>query len=147
MPRRAAAEGRFSISCTESEWERIREAAERRGVSINDLLVSAALTADLGPEPAGDEPALALSEVEQRRLLERVDRLAETMLAEASGGTIERLRASVALLLRAALETMIREGGPERLRPALGAVFGEEATPHLERQFVAWLARRPPSEG
>lgn len=146
MPRRAAAEGRFSISCTESEWERIREAAERRGVSINDLLVSAALTVDLGPEPAG-EPALALSEAEQRRLLERVDRLAETMLAGAPGASIGRLRRSVALLLWVALDTMVRDGGPERLRPALAAVFGEEATPVLERRFVEWLERRPPPKG
>ena len=146
MPRRAAAEGRFSISCTESEWERIREAAERRGVSINDLLVSAALTADLGPKEQPREPALALSEAEQRRLLERVDRLAETMLAEASGHSIDRLRGSVALLLRAALETMVREGGPERLRPALAAVFGEEAAPVLERRFVEWLERRQPPQ-
>ena len=83
MPaRREVPRARFSISCLESAWERIREVAERRGVSINDHLVSAGLTVDLGPEPP-EAPSLALGEAEQRRLLDRVDRLADSMLAAA----------------------------------------------------------------
>ena len=83
MPaRRASPRVRFSISCLDSEWERIREAAQRRGVWINEHVISAGLTVALGPEPP-DAPVLALSEAEQRRLLERVDRLAESMLAAA----------------------------------------------------------------
>ena len=86
--RRATPRARLTISCQESEWERIREVAESRGVSINDHVISAGLNVELGPAQT-DAPALALSEAEQHRLLDRVDRLAESMLSAASGGSIE----------------------------------------------------------
>ena len=73
--RRATPRARVTISCLESEWERIREVAESRGESINDHVISAGLNVELGPAQT-DAPALALSEAEQRRLLDRVDRLA-----------------------------------------------------------------------
>ena len=67
MPaRRKAPRVRLTISCLDSEWERIREIAARRGVSINDHAVSAGLSVELSPPR--DAPALALSEAEQRRL-------------------------------------------------------------------------------
>ena len=69
MPaRRAIPPARLAVSCRESEWERIREIALRRGMTINEYLVAAALAVD--PAPAA--PALALSAAEQRRLLETV---------------------------------------------------------------------------
>ena len=102
MPaRRKAPRVRLTISCLDSEWERIREIAERRGVSINDHAVSAGLSVELGPPR--DAPALALSEAEQRRLLDRVDRLADSMLgariavsARASGSSESQSRAASA---------------------------------------------------
>ena len=81
--RRATPRARIAISCLESEWERIREVAESRGVSINNHVISAELGVQLDPVQA-DAPDLALSEAEQRRLLDRVDRLAESMLSAAS---------------------------------------------------------------
>ena len=81
--RRATPRARIAISCLESEWERIREVAESRGVSINDHVISAGLGVQLDPAQTA-APALALSEAEQRRLLDRVDRLAESMLSAAS---------------------------------------------------------------
>ena len=68
--RRATPRARLTISCLESEWERIREVAESRGVSINDHVISAGLNVELDPAQT-DAPALALSEAEQRRLLDR----------------------------------------------------------------------------
>ena len=47
---------------------------ESRGVSINDLVISTGLNVKLDPAQT-DAPALALSEGEQRRLLDRVERL------------------------------------------------------------------------
>ena len=80
---RATPRARIAISCLESEWERIREVAESRDVSMNDHVISAGLGVQLDPAQT-DTPALALSEAEQRRLLDRVDRLAESMLSAAS---------------------------------------------------------------
>ena len=99
MPaRRKAPRVRLTISCLDSEWERIREIAARRGVSINDHAVSAGLSVELGPPQ--DAPALALSEAEQRRLLDRVDRLADSMLpADVPVVFHERLRAEALRLV------------------------------------------------
>ena len=141
--RRATPRARLTISCLESEWERIREVADRRGVSINDHVISAGLNVALDPAQT-DAPALALSEAEQRRLLDRVDRLAESMLSAAPGGSIVRLRQSVELLLMTTLQDFVRQGREREIGPLLAAVFGPEHGPVVERQFVEWTAREPP---
>ena len=128
---------RISISCLESEWERIREVADRRGVSINDHVISAGLSVELGPT-LPDAPALVLNEEEQRRLLEQVDRLAESMLSGAAGGSIEQLRQSVEVLLMTMLEDMVRQGREEELLPLLEKVFGEEDAGLLEMELRGW---------
>ena len=141
--RRATPRARIAISCLESEWERIREVAESRGESINDHLISAGLNVELDPAQT-DAPALALSEAEQRRLLDRVDRLAESMLSAASGGSIERLLQSVELLLMTALHDLVRQGRSRELGPLLAAVFGPEDGPVVERQFRERSASKSP---
>ena len=143
VEQRATPRARLTISCLESEWERIREIADGRGVSINDHVISAGLNVELDPVPTG-APALALSEAEQRRLLDRVDRLAESMLSAAPGGSIVRLRQSVELLLMTTLHDLVRHGRERDLGPLLVAVFGPEDGPVVERQFVEWTAREPP---
>ena len=144
--RSAAPRARIAISCLESEWERIREVAESRDVSINDHVISAGLNVQLDPAQA-NAPALALSEAEQRRLLDRVDRLAESMLSTASGGSIERLRQSVELLLMTTLDDLVLQSREHELGPLLVAVFGPDAGPVVERQFRDWMARKPPPLG
>ena len=141
--RRATPQARIAISCLESEWERIREVAESRDVSMNDHVISAGLGVQLDPAQT-DTPALALSEAEQRRLLDRVDRLAESMLSAASGGSIEGLRQSVELLLMTTLRDLVRQDREHELRPLLVAAFGPDAGPVVERQFREWMASEPP---
>ena len=139
--RRATPRARLTISCLESEWERIREIAEGRNTTINDHVISAGLNVELGPAQT-DAPALALSEAEQRRLLDRVDRLAESMLSASSGGSIERLLQSVELLLMTALHDLARQGRSRELGPLLAAVFGPEDGPVVERQFREWSVNK-----
>ncbi len=132
---------RFSISCLDSEWERIREVAQQRGVSINDHVISVGLFVELDPEPP-DAPALALSEAEQRRLFDRVDRLAESMLSAAgpSRGSIALLRQSVELLLMTTLRDIARKGREDELAPLLKEVFGDDYGPVVQREFREWMA-------
>ena len=144
--RRAAPRARLTISCLESEWERIREVAVSRDASINDHMISAGLNVQLDPAQT-DSPALVLSEAEQRRLLDRVDRLAESMLSAASGGAIERLRRSVELLLTTTLRDLVREGREHELGPLMVAAFGPRDGPVVERQFREWMARNPALHG
>ena len=144
--RRAAPRARIAISCLESEWERIREVADSRDVSINDHVISAGLNVQLDPAQT-EAPTLVLSEAEQRRLLDRVDRLAESMLSADSGGSIERLRRSVELLLTTTLRDLVREGREHELGPLMVAAFGPRDGPVVERQFKEWMARNPPLHG
>ena len=143
--RRKSPRAEFSISCSASDWERIREVAGRRGVSINDHVISAGLAVELDPAPQ-DAPALALGEAEQRRLLERVDRLADSMVAEAGQGegSIARLRQSVGLVLAETLRNMVRQGRGDEIGPLLAETFGPDDGPEVERQVRAWMARGPP---
>ena len=144
--RRATPRARIAISCLESEWERIREVADSRDVSINDHVISAGLNVELDPAQTA-APALALSEAEQRRLLDRVDRLAESMLSADSGGSIERLLQSVELLLMTTLHDLVWQGRSRELGPLLVAVFGPRDGPVVERQFREWMARKQPLLG
>ncbi len=145
-PRRATPPARIAISCLESEWERIREVAQSRDVSINDHVISAGLEVELDPAQP-DAPALVLSEAEQRRLLDRVDRMADSLLSAASGGSIDRLRQSVELLLMTTLRDLVRQGRGHELGPLLAAAFGADAGPIVERQFREWMASEPPLLG
>ena len=106
-------------------------------------MISAGLNVELDPAPT-DAPALALSEAEQRRLLDRVDRLAESMLSADSGGSIERLLQSVELLLMTTLHDLVWQGREHELGPLLAAVFGPEDGPVIERQFREWSASKSP---
>ena len=141
--RRTTPRARVTISCLESEWERIREVADLRGMSINDHVISAGLNVELDPVQT-DSPALALSEAEQRRLLDRVDRLAESMLSAASGGSIERLLQSVELLLMTTLHDLVWQGREHELGSLLVAMFGPDDGPVVEGQFREWMASKPP---
>ena len=112
-------------------------------MSINDHVISAGLGVELDP-PQTDAPALALSEAEQHRLLDRVDRLAESMLSAASGGSIERLLQSVELLLMTTLRDLVRQGLEHELGPLLEAAFGPDDGPVVEQQFRDWMESQPP---
>ena len=63
---------RRTLRCSRAERPEIRERAAALGMSV-----SAGLNVELDPAQM-DAPALALSEAEQRRLLDRVDHLAES---------------------------------------------------------------------
>ena len=136
---------RFSISCRESDWERIREIAARRGVSINDHIITAGLTAEPRPEAPEARP---LSGAERRRVVRRVDLLAESMLAEAGhgAGAIARLRQAVELVLAATLRDLVRQDREHEIGPLLADAFGPEHGPEVERQFRAWMERDTPAE-
>jgi len=143
--RRGSQRARLTISCSDLDWERIREIAERRGVSINEHMISAGLGVALDPE-ALSGPSLALSGAEQRLLFDRVARMAENTLAAAGpgGNSIARLRQSVELLLMTVLRDMVRQGREDELGPLLADAFGPGHAPVIEGQFRNWMEREPP---
>ncbi len=70
--------------------------------------------------------------------------MAESILSAASGGSIERLRQSVELLLMTTLDDLSWRGLEPDLGPLLVAVFGPDDGPVVERQFREWMALKPP---
>ena len=125
----------MTISCSDVDWERSREIADRRGVSINEHMIAAGLSVELDPKAL---PALVLSEAEQRLLFDRVARMAEST----GGESITRLRQSVELLLMTVLRDM--EGREEELGPLLAEVFGPDHAPVIEGQFRKWMETETP---
>ena len=64
-----------SLSCTDTEWERVRERADAAGLSMSRYLVERALTLELPRDGDGKlraPPRLVLSEGEQREMHDRI---------------------------------------------------------------------------
>ena len=117
----------YSLSCTDSEWGRVRVLAERRGLSISRYMVECGLTVDPETEPA-PPPRLVLDEVEQRVLHDRVVAIAErTVPAETDDAVMTRVRNSLAFLVAERMRTMMRDGREEELRGMLTDLVGEDA--------------------
>ena len=116
----------YSLSCTDTDWGRVRVLAERKGLSISRYMVERGLTVDPETEPE-PPPRLVLDEAEQRTLLDRVAAIAErTVEAGTDEAVIARVRNSLAFLAEEAMRTMMREGRGEELREMLTDLFGEQ---------------------
>ena len=117
----------YSLSCTDTEWGRVRVLAERRGLSISRYMVECGLTVDPETQPA-PPPRLVLDEAEQRALHDHVIAIAErTVPAEADDAVMVRVRNSLAFLVDETMRTMMREGREDELRGMLTDLVGEDA--------------------
>ena len=116
----------YSLSCTDTDWGRVRVLAERKGLSISRYMVERGLTVnpEIEPEPP---PRLVLDEAEQRTLLDRVAAIAErTAEAGTDEAVMTRIRNSLAFLAEETMRTMMRTGREEELREMLTDLFGEQ---------------------
>ena len=117
----------YSLSCTDSDWGRVRVLAERKGLSISRYMVECGLTVD--PETETEPPPrLVLDEAEQRALLGHVTTIAErTVSAETEDAVMTRVRNFLAFLAEETMRTMMREGREEELTKMLTDLVGEQA--------------------
>jgi len=137
-----------SLSCTDVEWERVREKADAEGQSMSRYLVERALTVEL-PRDAegrvGPPPRLVLSECEQQQMHERIERIHATMStgsSEEDPSILARLRDSVWLVTTAAKFDLVREGRTRQLIALLAEILGEEKAARTAEQFVAWARKQ-----
>ncbi len=146
---RAPATMVHSLSCTDADWERVRERADAAGLSISRYLVERGLTVAL---PRGGDgkvrlpPRLVLEEGEQREMRDRIVSIADRMSAGASNDDeteLLRLRRMVAFLLKTVLLDTIRDGRTREMTAMLAEVFGEEEAVEIAEVFV----KRARSEG
>ncbi|MCY4551929.1 MAG: hypothetical protein OXC28_26650 [Defluviicoccus sp.] len=136
-----------SLSCTDAEWERVRERAFAAGGSMSRFLVERALTVELPRDGDGKlrpPPRLVLDEDEQRRMHDRIGDMFERMStgsAEGDGPLVERLGRSVSLLARAAMLDLVRDGRTRQMIALLAVPHGEEEAARIAERFVAWARR------
>ena len=133
-----------SLSCTDAEWERVRERADAAGLSMSRYLVERALTAELprdGDGKIGPPPRLVLSEGEQQQIHDRIERIYARMStgsAEEDGSVLARLGGSVSRLAGAAMLDMVRDGRTRQMIALLAEQYGEEEAAGIAERFVAW---------
>ena len=137
-----------SLSCTDVEWERVRERADAAGLSISRYLVERALTVELprdGQGKVGAPPRLVLSEDEQREMRDRIERI-HTMMstgsAEEDKSVLAQMGGLVSRLGGAAMLEMIREGRTRQMIALLAVHCGEEDAVRIVERFVAWARSR-----
>ena len=95
-----------TLRCTEKERVRIEQRAEAAGMTVSAFVMACALQDDDdAAEARSQEPALVLSEDEQRELVRTVTRL------EAGLRRWEALMPGMALSLDEALRVLARAGG------------------------------------
>ena len=137
-----------SLSCTDTEWERVRERADAAGLSMSRYLVERALTLELPRDGDGKlraPPRLVLSEGEQREMHERIAHVfgrMSTGSAEEDRSVLARLGGSVSRLAGAAMLDLIRDGRTRQVIALLAVHFGEEEAVRTAERFVAWARER-----
>ena len=137
-----------SLSCTDTEWERVRERADAAGLSMSRYLVERALTVELprdGDGKIGPPPRLVLSEGEQQLIHERIERIYARMStgsAEEDRSVLAQLGGSVSRLAGAAMLDMIRDGRTRQVIALLAEQYGEEEAVRIAERFVAWARER-----
>ena len=136
-----------SLSCTDTEWERVRERADAAGLSMSRYLVERALTVELprdGDGKIGPPPRLTLSEGEQQHIHERIERIYARMStgsAEEDRSIMAQLGEAVSLVARAAMLGLVREGRTRQMIALLAVHLGEEKAVRIAERFVAWARR------
>ena len=133
-----------SLSCTDTEWERVRERADAAGLSMSRYLVERALTLELPRDGDGKlraPPRLVLSEGEQQQIHDRIERIYARMStgsAEEDRSVLARLGRSVSRLAGAAMLDMVRDGRTRQMIALLAEQYGEEKAAGIAERFVAW---------
>lgn len=133
-----------SLSCTDAEWERVRERADAAGLSISRYLVERALTVELPRDGDGElrePPRLVLSEREQREMHDRIAHVFKRMStgsAEKDRSVLAQMNERVALVARSAMVDLVRDGRTRDMVALLAEVFGEAEGTRIAGQVVAW---------
>ncbi|MDE0390685.1 MAG: hypothetical protein OXI57_01285 [Rhodospirillales bacterium] len=137
-----------SLSCTDVEWERVREKADAAGLSMSRYLVERALTVELprdGDGRIGPPPRLVLSEGDQREMHERIAQIIGRMStgsSEEDRSILAKLRDSVWLVTTAAKFDLVREGRTRQMIALLAEILGEEEAARTAEQFVTWARKQ-----
>ena len=134
-----------TISCPDTDWERVRKRAAAADMSISQYVVSRALNTELVVD-AGDRPRfpprLVLGEEEQVRIRDQVAMIAERMADTEDLTDLGKLRKRVKFILVATMNDMVRNRRTRELTLILADLFGPEEGGRIAEKFLAGFRKQ-----
>ena len=129
-----------TISCPDTDWERVRKRAAAADMSMSQYVVSRALNTELVVD-AGDRPRfpprLVLGEEEQVRIRDQVAMIAERMADPEDLTDLGKLRKRVAFILTSTMNDMVENRRTRELTLILADLFGPEEGERIASKFIA----------
>ena len=132
---------KYSLTCTDDEWERVKARAARRRQSTSAFIVGCALAVD----PVRPGMQLALDGNEQRTMFDTTVRTEDIVLSLVDGtgsSVLESIRDRIAFLTRRAMLKMVLADRRDDLIGILAMRFGEADATVMVRNFCERMERR-----
>lgn len=129
-----------TISATDEEWADVRSQAAQARMSVSAWVVHCALTVD--PLP-GKHRRLVLDEKQQRSIPRAVGEHARSLIADIDAPS--QFADDLGALLKARLETMVREGRGSEAEVLLRQEFGDERAAAIAAALMTNVPAAPAS--
>ena len=129
-----------TISATDEEWDDVRSGAVQAGMTASAWAVHCALTVDPLPRK---HRRLVLDEKEQRSIPRAVGGHARSLIADIDAPS--QFADDLGALLKARLETMVREGRGSEAEAILRQVLGDERAAAIAAALTANVPATPAS--
>lgn len=130
--------GKYSLSCTDEDWERMKARASRADMTVSAFIVQAALAID--PSRPRIDPGLAMERHEAvMEAARRVTAHLPHVPPEKATPLLTTLQGRIAFLVARAMDDMLDEGCRDALERRLDRQFGAGEG---RRIVTVWLERR-----
>ena len=129
-----------TISCPDTDWERVRKRANAAGMSMSQYVVSKALSVELtvgADDRPRFPPRLVLTEEDQTLIRDRIALIAKRMAEPEDLTDLGKLRKRVNFILAATMNDMVQNGRARELTLILMDLFGPEEGERIAGKFLA----------
>ena len=123
MRRGQKRQGKYSLSCTEEEWERIKARASHAGMSVSAFIVQATLAID----PSQPRMDIGLTREQHEAITEAARRVMAYLPPEPpelATSLLSTLHGRITFLVRMAMDDMLDQGRRGDLEHRLDLQFG-----------------------
>ncbi len=127
-----------TISATDEEWADVESGADEAGMSVSAWVVHCALTVDPLPRK---HRRLVLDEKQQRSMSRAVSEHARSLRSDIDAPS--QVTDGLGALLKARLETMVRQGRSSDAEALLRQVFGDERAAIIAAAFMQNIRTAP----
>ncbi len=129
-----------TISATDEEWDDVQSGADEAGMSVSAWVVHCVLTVDPLPRK---HRRLVLDEKQQRSVSRAVSEHARSLRSDIDAPS--QVTEDLGALLKARLETMVRQGRGSDAEALLGQVFGDERAAIIAAALMPTIRTTPVS--